>query len=80
MAPPPAFDTMSTAVEEPVPGARSSDGSLFLITDFAYLAVLLDWAQNFSIMASSYPFALSFILLLLRFNPSILILSLANLF
>ena len=61
---PPAFDTTSTAVEEAVPPGRSSDGSLFFITDLAYLAVLLDWAENFSIMASFYPFALSFILAL----------------
>jgi hypothetical protein len=37
---------------------------------------LLDWAQNFSIMASLFPLAFSFILLLLRLRPSTLIFSL----
>jgi hypothetical protein len=56
-----------------------SEVSLFLTTDFAYFAVLLDYAQNLSIICSLLPFALSFILLLFLLRPSILILSFVNL-
>jgi len=58
---PPAFDAASTL--ETASGLNS-ETSLFLITDFAYLAFLLDWAQNFSMTPSLPSLALVLILLL----------------
>jgi len=60
-------------------GFFNSEFSLFLTTDLAYLAVLELYALNFSIIASLLFLALSFILLLFLFSPSILILSMVNL-
>lgn len=57
-----------------------SDGSRFFTTVLAYLAVLQLYAENFSITASLPPLALRRMRLLFRFKPSILILSLANLY